>query len=117
MPLRFTAHTAGVDDTDCLVAGVAETADGDGHSLIFQASLYPADEQEIGLGMDSYCLATESHATAYGCIDEVILDGDELRLSLRPEALDELDLDDPSIVVRLAAGPESIHAFREMLRE
>ena len=117
MSLSFTARAAGVDDGDCLAAGLAETVDGGGRSLTFQASLYPADEQEVSLGMDAYCLTTESHATAYGCLDEVVYDAGQLRLVIRPEALDELGLDDPLIVVQVAADPESVNTFREMLRE
>src|SRR5258705_7722142 len=47
----------------------------------------------------------------------VVFDGDQLRATVRPEALDELRLDDPLIVVQVAADPESVNTFRQMLRE
>jgi hypothetical protein len=56
MTLEFIAHVTGVDDTDCLVAGVAESGDGTGRELIFQASHEPPDDEDAEDGMDSYCL-------------------------------------------------------------
>jgi hypothetical protein len=53
MPIEFVAHVTGVDDEDCLVAGVAERGDGTGRALIFQAAHKSPDEQEVRLGMDT----------------------------------------------------------------
>jgi hypothetical protein len=39
-----------------LVAGVAESGDGTGRELIFQASHEPPDDEDAEDGMDSYCL-------------------------------------------------------------
>lgn len=118
MTLRFTARVAGVDDRDCLVAGVAEGEDGTGRSLIFQAlDEDPPSQQDIDLGQDTYCLVTETQGTAYGCVEELVIKGNTLRVVLRPEALDDLDLDVAFVEVELAVSPESLDAFREMLRE
>ncbi|MGC9671581.1 Imm10 family immunity protein [Planosporangium sp. 12N6] len=117
MTMRFTARVAGVDDSDCLVAGVAEHEDSTGRSLIFQAAQEPPDDQEIRLGMDTYCLVTESQGTAYGCVEEIVIDRDQLRIVLRKDALADLDLNDDVVEVELAADPEATQTFRDMLRE
>jgi hypothetical protein len=116
--LRFIARTAGVDDSDCLVAGVAEHEDGTGRSLMFQGMAEdPPSQQDIDLEQDTYCLVTETQGTAYGCVEELAIEGDVLRLVLRPDSLDDLDLDETSIEVQLAVSPDSLDAFRRMLRE
>jgi hypothetical protein len=117
MTLKFTARAASVDDEGCLIAGIAERADGTGRSLIFQADGEPPDQQEIDLGWDTYCLVTETHGTAYGCVEELRWEGNTLRLLLRPGALSDLGLDDMSIEVDLAASDDALEAVREALRE
>jgi hypothetical protein len=107
VPKIFTAHVAGVDDNECLVAGVAERGDGTGQELIFQASLDEPDEDDAELGMDTYCLATEQQATAYGCVRELTINGDRLRLVLSDDALVELGIADSVIEVRLAIDVSS----------
>jgi hypothetical protein len=116
MPLEFTARVAGVDDTDALMAGVAEHPDGTGQQLIFQASLEPPEDEDADLGMDSYCLVMADQRTAYGCLDQVAIDGDVLRLVLREDAPAELGLPDRAVAVTLAVDVASIEALREALR-
>ncbi|WP_426502824.1 Imm10 family immunity protein [Dactylosporangium sp. McL0621] len=115
MPIEFVAHVAGVDDELCLVAAVAERDDGTGRALIFQAGSEPPDDQDVRLGMDTYCLVTETHGTAYGCVRELSISGDRMRVVVAADALADLDLDDTEIVVQLAADARSVEVFREYL--
>jgi hypothetical protein len=82
---------------------------------MFQAAHEPPDEQEVRLGMDTYCLVTENHATAYGCVRELTIDGDRMHVVISQEALADLGLDDASIQVHLAVQPESVEVLREYL--
>ena len=115
MPIEFIAHVTGVDDGDCLVAGVAERGDGTGRALIFQAAHESPDEQEVKLGMDTYCLVTENHGTAYGCVRELTIDGDRMHVVVGLDALNDLGLDDSEIQVQLAVQPEAIDVLRDYL--
>ncbi|MEV1290093.1 Imm10 family immunity protein [Micromonospora sp. NPDC049679] len=114
---RFVAQLSGVsDDEGCLTAGVAEQPDGTGRSLIFMCDVDPAEAQDVDLGMDAYCLVTETHGTAYGCVEELTLVGDELRVLLREDAISQLDLEDRSVEVRLDLDRESVDDLSDALR-
>jgi hypothetical protein len=117
MAIEFVARTVGVDDDeDCLVAGIAEHDDGTGRSLIFQAGVEPPDDQDIRLGMDTYCVVTENHGTAYGCVRELTIDADRMHVVVSTESLNTLGLDDADIRIQLAVQPETIDALRVHLR-
>jgi hypothetical protein len=115
MPIEFVAHVTGIDDEYCLVAAIAERDDSHGHALIFQAGHEPSDEQDVRLGMDTYCVVTENHGTAYGCVRELTLDGDRMDIVIGDEALAALGLDDPSIHVQLAVEAQSIEVLQDYL--
>ncbi|MBO1333974.1 Imm10 family immunity protein [Streptomyces sp. VRA16 Mangrove soil] len=119
MTYRFTAQLAfGVDDPDaddCMMAGVAESDDEDGFSLLFMCDFDEPDEQEISLGMDTHCLVTPDQGTAYGCVREVELDDNVLRVTLDPASLDDLDLTDPIIEAVLLAPAADVARMREVL--
>jgi hypothetical protein len=119
MTYRFTALIAcGLDDPemdDCLMAGVAESDDEDGFSLLFMCDFDEPDAQEVSLGMDTHCLVTPDQGTAYGCIREVQLDNDVLRVTLDPESLDDLGLTDPVVEALLCAPAEDLARMREVL--
>ncbi|MEV4539324.1 Imm10 family immunity protein [Asanoa sp. NPDC049518] len=115
MSIEFIARVAGVDDEYCLVAAVAEWEDGTGRALMFQAGEEPPDEQDVKLGMDTYCVVTEDQGTAYGCVREVSIEGDRLRVVVSDEALADLGLDQGVIEVQLAVPPESVEVLREYL--
>jgi len=114
-PIDFVARVAGVDDEDCLVAAVAEREDGTGRTLVFQAGLEPPDEQEVRLGMDTYCLVTENHATAYGCVRELVIDGDHMHVVISAGALADLGLNEAVIRVELAVEAQSVELVRDYL--
>jgi hypothetical protein len=117
MTIEFVARTVGVDeDEDCLVAGIAEHDDGTGRSLLFQASIEFPDDQDVRLGMDTYCVVTENQGTAYGCIRELTVDGDRMHAVVSTESLSNLGLDDPDIRIQLAVQPDAIDALRAQLR-
>ena len=115
MPIEFVARVAGVDDEYCLVAAVAEHEDGTGRALLFQADVDEPDEQDVRLRMDTHCLVTEDQGTAYGCVRELAIDGDRMRVVLAQEALADLGLDDTVIEVQLAVDARSVEMLREYL--
>ncbi|MFC9458442.1 Imm10 family immunity protein [Streptomyces sp. NPDC058430] len=119
MTYRFTALIAcGLDDPemdDCLMAGVAESDDEDGFSLLFMCDFDEPDAQEVSLGMDTHCLVTPDQGTAYGCVREVQLDNDVLRVTLDPESLDDLGLTAPVVEALLRAPAEDLARMREVL--
>ncbi|MFB6958300.1 hypothetical protein ACFCYB_14995 [Streptomyces sp. NPDC056309] len=61
MAYRFTAQLAcGFDDPDqddCVMAGVAESDDEEGFSLLFMCDFDEPDAQEVSLGMDTQLFA------------------------------------------------------------
>ncbi|QOV41791.1 Imm10 family immunity protein [Streptomyces chromofuscus] len=119
MAYRFTAQIAcGFDDPDqddCVMAGVAESDDEDGFSLLFMCDFEEPDAQEVSLGMDTHCLVTPDQGTAYGCVREVELDGDVLRVTLDPSSLDALGLADPIVEALLRAPAVDVARMREVL--
>jgi hypothetical protein len=119
MTYRFTARVAcGLDDPDeddCMMAGVAESNDEEGFSLLFMCDFDEPDSQEVSLGMDTHCLVTPDQGTAYGCVREVELSDDLLRVTLDPEALDDLGLRDPVVEALLLAPAADVARMREVL--
>ncbi|MFF6995649.1 Imm10 family immunity protein [Streptomyces sp. NPDC008313] len=119
MTYRFTAQVAcGLDDPDqddCVMAGVAESDDEGVPSLLFMCAFDEPDAQAVRLGMDTHCLVASGEGTAYGCVREVELDGDVLRVTLDPSSLDDLGLPDPVLEVLLQAPAPSVTRMREVL--
>ncbi|GAA3616755.1 Imm10 family immunity protein [Streptomyces chitinivorans] len=119
MTYRFTARVAcGLDDPnedDCMMAGVAESDDEDAFSLLFMCDFDEPGPQEVSLGMDTHCLVTPDQGTAYGCVREVELSGDVLRVALDPASLDDLGLTDPVIEALLRAPAADVARMREVL--
>ncbi|MYV51345.1 Imm10 family immunity protein [Streptomyces sp. SID3212] len=118
MTYRFTAHVVcGLDDQGCCpTAGVAESDDHEAFSLLFMCDFGEPDAQEVSLGMDTHCLVTPDQGTAYGCVREVELDGDVLRVTLDPSSLDDLGLADPVVEALLRAPAADVARLREVLR-
>jgi hypothetical protein len=119
MTYRFTALIAcGLDDPemdDCLMAGVAESDGEDGFSLLFMCDFDEPDAQAVSLGMDTHCLVTPDQGTAYGCVREIQLGNDVLRVTLDPESLDDLGLTDPVVEALLRAPADDLARMREVL--
>lgn len=84
---------AGEDDSDVYVMGVRETTDPESWSLLFMECFDADDEQEIELGMDTYCLVVDpGQATHYGGVRECEIRGAEWRLVLAEDAAATLGL-------------------------
>ncbi len=81
------------DDSTTFVIGVRENTTPQAWGLaIFESEADP-DDQDLGLGMDSYCLVVEpAHATTYGGVLECELRDTSLRLRLTSSAAGDLGL-------------------------
>ncbi|MEU2545956.1 Imm10 family immunity protein [Streptomyces roseolus] len=97
-------------------AGVIESEDEESFALEFQSGIEEPDEQDVRLGMDSYCVVTPDQNTAYGCLRAVELEGDLLRVTFDPAHLDDLGLEDPVVEVVLDAPAEDVARMREALQ-
>ncbi|MEV6200074.1 Imm10 family immunity protein [Streptomyces sp. NPDC051771] len=67
----------------CPSAGVIESEDEESFALEFQSLVEEPDEQNVRLGMDSYCVVTPDQNTAY-CVRTVELSGDLLQVTFDP---------------------------------
>ncbi|MFE6963063.1 Imm10 family immunity protein [Streptomyces sp. NPDC057696] len=120
MTYRFTARAARTEidpDGYFTEAALAEGEDGSGFILMFMTGEEEPDDQEVALGMDTHCLVTAGQGTAYGCVRQAVLTGNVLRVSLDPEALEDLRLTDSEIEAVIEAPAEDIVLFREVLAQ
>ena len=75
------------------VVGIRESATPDAWSMLFQECFDEDDEQEIKLGMDTYCLVVDpGQRTVYGGVLAYQIDSDHLRFVLSQETADTLEL-------------------------
>ncbi|WP_168220813.1 Imm10 family immunity protein [Streptomyces sp. RFCAC02] len=100
----------------CFTVGLSEDEQGAARHLILQCSLQPPDEQDVRLGMDTYCTITEEGATAYGGVAGATLRDSVLRLRFTPATADELELTEPSLSLRLRVPGERITELGRALR-
>jgi Immunity protein 10 len=110
-------RNAGEDENDNgYVVGVQESLDPESWSLMFMASNRAADEQEISLGWDTYCLVVDpGQCTVYGGVVECELSDDRLILRLTERAAEALGTPtDLSFV--LALDPTKLEVLRQGLR-
>ncbi|MDI3390104.1 Imm10 family immunity protein [Streptomyces sp. B-S-A8] len=120
MTYRFTARAARTEidpDGYFTEAALAEREDGSGFILMFMAGEEEPDDQEVALGMDTHCLVTAGQGTAYGYVREAVLTGNVLRVSLNPEALEDLRLSDNEIEAVIDAPADDVALFREVLAQ
>ncbi|MFF7731160.1 hypothetical protein [Streptomyces sp. NPDC008001] len=120
MTYRFTARAASTEidpDGYFTEAALAEGEDGSGFILMFMAGEEEPDHQEVALGMDTHCLVTADQGTAYGCVREAVLEGNILRISLDPEALESLRLNEGEIEAVIEVPAEDAARFREVLAQ
>lgn len=120
MTHRFTARAATTEidpDGYFTEAALAEGTDGSGFILMFMAGEGEPDDQEVALGMDTHCLVTAGQGTAYGCVRKATLTGNILRISLNPQALEALRLNDSDIEAVIEAPPADLSRFREVLAQ
>lgn len=86
---------AGEADDEVYVIGVRESTDPEAWSLLFMecSPEDEEDEQEVDLGMDSYCLVVDpGQATYYGGIVECEITGNELSLVMTEDAASTLGM-------------------------
>jgi hypothetical protein len=120
MAYRFTARAVAAEvdpDNDVMQAGVAEDEEGEGFFLLFMSNIGDSSRQNVSLGLDSHCLVTQDHGTAYGCVREVVLSDGLLTVSLDPASLDDLGLEDAEIEAELDVSDEDIKRMREVLAQ
>lgn len=112
---RFTARVVAAEaDVDGeMQAGVAE--DESSFFLLFTSGISEPSQQDISLGLDTYCVMTPDQCTAYGCVHEIALRDNLLTVSLDPACLDDLELEDAEIEAVLDMPGESIEELRKML--
>lgn len=88
--VRFFGYVE--DDLDEVVeVGLAESDDGTGFVLLLQRAGYEPDEQDIALGLDTYCLVSGGR-THYGGVLRAARDGDTLHVRITADAASLLDL-------------------------
>ncbi len=73
------------DDLNAQYLVLAEGADGGGHRFEVHRSLR-VDDQDLSLGIDTYCLVTEEQATHYGGVLDWRIEGSTLHVELTQEA-------------------------------
>jgi hypothetical protein len=116
MAYRFTARAVSADlDGEVLQAGVAEGEDGSGFSLLFMGDTGEPSRQDVSLGFDTHCVVTPDQSTAYGCVREIALKDNLLTVSLDPDSLEDLELEDAQIEAVLEVPAEDIQQMREVL--
>ncbi|MDO9456621.1 Imm10 family immunity protein [Nocardioides sp.] len=79
------------ESDDAFVVAFEEIEDK-GRALFLMSDLEEPDDQEIKLGMDTYCLVNQDDETHYGGVERVTLDGRSLGLHLLKGAADKLGL-------------------------
>ncbi|MFI7706595.1 Imm10 family immunity protein [Nonomuraea sp. NPDC049480] len=105
------------DDSETITFGMAEYEDGTGNALIFMMSAEEPDQQEIGLGMDTYCIVREDQSgTTYGGVTHCDLAYGRLTLHFTEKAAQELGVE---LVLRLdlQVDDDSIELLKNSLRE
>ncbi|MFD6285808.1 hypothetical protein [Streptomyces sp. NPDC060205] len=120
MTYRFTARAVvtEVDQAnDVMQAGVAEDDKGEGFFLLFMSNIGAPSHQNVSLGLDTHCLVTQDHGTAYGCVREVALSAHLLTVLLKPASLDDLGLSNTKIEALLEAPQEDIQRLRDVLAQ
>lgn len=104
------ARSAYVHDEDLGYEAVV-IEDDNGETLEIQMSLY-ADEQDVALGQDTYCLVRSGAATFYGGVRTWLLADGLLTLGLTDEASQVLGL---PTTVAIAVGPADPDELRGQL--
>lgn len=106
MPVRFSAAVFAVgrdEDHDYDFAAFSERPDGAGQTLEIQRAV-EFDDQDVELGMDTYCLVLDASATHYGGVVAWQLVGGRLVFSLDQVAAAEMGA--AELVIDLPAGAD-----------
>ncbi|MEV7607550.1 Imm10 family immunity protein [Paenarthrobacter sp. NPDC089322] len=76
--------------------------------LEFQRSLDP-DEQDVALGMDSYCVTLTNGACAYGCLSSALVEEGRLRVIFSENGAQRLGLESPKMELLLDLDADQVH--------
>ncbi|MFD6751895.1 Imm10 family immunity protein [Micromonospora gifhornensis] len=116
--MRFIARDAGVEENeedDFLDVWMAEGGDPSGNGFSFQCALHEVDQDEVDMGLDSYCVATQNGATVYGPVRAAEFDENVLILTFAPDDADLLRTSERVEIV-LAVGANQLAAIKHALR-
>lgn len=101
---QFSASRVAVQEIDGVyIVALAEHPDGGGPHVMFQSG--PADEQDVALGMDTYCICTDNGACHYGGVASWHIAPGQLEIVLDEEAKQVLDCD--GFRIRIPADDEA----------
>ena len=81
-------------DDDFMDVWLSERPDGTGRSLSFQRTLHEVEQDDVDMGMDSYCVSADSGASVYGALLAVRRDGRVVTFSFVPEDAQLLRVDE-----------------------
>ncbi|MET8166045.1 Imm10 family immunity protein [Streptomyces sp. NPDC005329] len=110
--MELVAQSVGfeIDEEDEVVeAGFSEGIEEPGFTLLIQRTDYEPDEQDISLGMDTYCLVSGGR-THYGGLLRVEREGDVLRFGIAAQAAAVLNVPE-HLTVRFEAPAENVTAY------
>ncbi|GGV19493.1 hypothetical protein GCM10010182_46350 [Actinomadura cremea] len=91
----FVARAVGVEEhPPLLLVGFAEREDGTGQAFHFQCDLRVNDysEDDGWPEDDTYCMSTEKGLTKFGCVEEVGIQGNVVKISFTAAAQRDLSL-------------------------
>jgi hypothetical protein len=95
--VRYVATSVGIEDSmddDFMDVWLSERPDGTGRSLSFQRTLHEVEQDDVDMGMDSYCVSADSGASVYGALLAVRRDGRVVTFSFVPEDAQLLRVDE-----------------------
>ncbi|MGW6460137.1 Imm10 family immunity protein [Streptomyces sp. NPDC055078] len=110
--MEITARSVGYEEDEVdevIEAGFSERGDGSGFVLSIQRTAYEPDDQDVSLGMDTYCLSSGGR-THYGGILRAVKEGNSLQLSISSQAALSLDIPE-EIKVHLDAPDNTVESF------
>ncbi|YCH06262.1 Imm10 family immunity protein [Arthrobacter sp. alpha11c] len=76
--------------------------------LEFQRSLDP-DEQDVALGMGSYCVTLTNGACAYGCLSSALVEEGRLHVVFMEDGAQKLGLESPELELSLDLDADQVH--------
>jgi hypothetical protein len=117
--ISLVVRAAGVEEhPPLLLVGFAEAADGGGRAFHFQCDLRVNDYGEGSNWPEgeSYCVSTERGFTRFGCVREIEVRGDLVRVAFTEGAVRDLRLPDSEYEFRVAADGADMPRLLAMLR-
>lgn len=117
--ISLVVGAAGVEEhLPLLLAGFAEAADGGGRAFHFQCDLRVNDYEEGSNWPEgeSYCVSNERGFTRFGCVREIEVRGDTVRVAFTEGAVRDLQLPDSEYEFRVAADGVDMPGLLTTLR-